>query len=375
MAGIYIHIPFCKQACNYCNFHFSTSLRKKEDFLLALQKEIVLQKDYLQGEKIETVYFGGGTPSILEVYEIQAIFNKINSVHEVVSDAEITLEANPDDLSEQKLKAFRQTPINRFSIGIQSFFEEDLKFMHRAHNAEEADRSIKTAQDVGFQNLTIDLIYGTPTMSNERWLENLQKATAFDIPHISSYCLTVEPKTVLEKQVKKGISKPVNEEKAAEQLEILMQNLVEKGYEHYEISNFAKPNCHAKHNSNYWLGKKYLGLGPSAHAYDGVSRQYNIANNSLYISSLQQNMLNFEKEILSSEQRYNEYILTTLRTKWGAHASEIQKIGNHFWMYFQAKSQIFIAKKQILEENNIFTLSKEGKMLADYIAVELFFEG
>jgi oxygen-independent coproporphyrinogen III oxidase len=373
MAGIYIHIPFCKQACNYCNFHFSTSLQKKDAFLKALEKEIILQKDYLQGEQIETIYFGGGTPSILSAIEIERIFEAINAIHRVVSDAEITLEANPDDLSREKLIAFGQTPINRFSIGIQSFFEEDLQFMHRAHNAEEAIRSIKTAQDVGFQNLTIDLIYGTPTMNNERWVQNLDKATLFDIPHISSYCLTVEPKTLLEKQVKKGLLKPVDDEKAVEQFEILMQNLTEKGFEHYEISNFAQPNCHARHNSNYWLGKKYLGLGPSAHAYDGVSRQYNIANNSLYISSLQQNNLNFEKEILSPTQRYNEYILVTLRTKWGAHATEIQKIGNEFWSHFQVKSKFFIEKKQILVENNVFTLSREGKMLADYIAVELFF--
>jgi oxygen-independent coproporphyrinogen III oxidase len=373
MAGIYIHIPFCKQACNYCNFHFSTSLQKKEAFLAALEKEIILQKDYLQGEKIETVYFGGGTPSILSATEILRIFENINSIHDIAQDAEITLEANPDDLSREKLLAFRQTPINRFSIGIQSFFEEDLKFMHRAHNAEEASASIKTAQDVGFENLTIDLIYGTPTMDNERWVQNLEKANLFDIPHISSYCLTVEPKTLLEKQVKKGVLKPVDEEKAAEQFEILMQNLSDKGFEHYEISNFAKPNCHARHNSNYWLGKKYLGLGPSAHAYDGVSRQYNISNNSLYISSLQQNMLNFEKEILNPTQRYNEYILVALRTKWGVQSSQIQKMGNEFWLHFQANSKSFIEKKQILVENNTFTLSKEGKMLADYIAVELFF--
>ncbi len=373
MAGIYIHIPFCKQACNYCNFHFSTSLQKKEDFLAALQKEIVLQKDYLQGEKIETVYFGGGTPSILSATEIQRIFESINAVHDIAEDAEITLEANPDDLSREKLLAFRQTPINRFSIGIQSFFEEDLQFMHRAHNAEEASRSIKTAQDVGFQNLTIDLIYGTPTMDNEHWIQNLDKATQFDIPHISSYCLTVEPKTLLEKQVKKGILKPVDDEKAAEQFEILIENLTEKGFEHYEISNFAKPDCHARHNSNYWLGKKYLGLGPSAHAYDGISRQHNIANNSLYIASLQQGILNFEKENLSSAERYNEYVLVALRTKWGAHASEIKKISNEFWLHFQAKSKPFIEKNQILANSDIFTLSKEGKMLADFIAIDLFY--
>jgi oxygen-independent coproporphyrinogen III oxidase len=373
MAGIYLHIPFCKQACNYCNFHFSTSLRKKNDLLEAMKNEILLQKDYLQGEKIESIYFGGGTPSILEVAEIQVLLDTIFSVHEVSQTAEITLEANPDDLTLEKLTAFKQTPINRFSIGIQSFFEEDLRFMNRAHDANEAENAIKSAQDVGFQNLTIDLIYGTPTLTDEKWLKNLEKALTFDIPHISSYCLTVEPKTPLEKQVKKGFLPNVNEDQSARQFVILMNFLEKNGFEHYEISNFSKPNHHAIHNSNYWLGKKYLGIGAAAHSYDTESRQYNIANNSLYIASLQQNNLNFEKEILTKTQQYNEYIMTALRTKWGAHLEKIKSFGKDFSKHFEKESQIFLQQKYILEKNAVYTLSKEGKMIADHIAVELFY--
>ncbi len=373
MAGIYVHIPFCKQACNYCNFHFSTSLRKKDDLLLALHKEFFLQKDYLQGEKIETIYFGGGTPSILDTAEIANLLEKIYALHEVSENAEITIEANPDDLTEQKLKALKnETNINRFSIGIQSFFDEDLTFMHRAHNASEAEKCIKLAQDIGFQNLSIDLIYGTPTMNDEKWRYNLDKAVAYNVPHISSYCLTVEPKTLLEKQVKRGLLKGVNEEQAAAQFEILMQTLENAGFEHYEISNFSKPDAHARHNSNYWLGQKYLGIGPSAHSYDGVSRQHNIANNQQYMTTLNDGVLNFEKENLSPAQRYNEYVLTTLRTKWGAHWSKIAAFDLEYSNHFKDNIFPFIEKKQVIESNGVYTLSREGRMLADYIAVELF---
>jgi oxygen-independent coproporphyrinogen III oxidase len=375
MAGIYLHIPFCKQACNYCNFHFSTSLRKKEDLLRALKQELILQKDYVAGEKIETIYFGGGTPSILEVDELQKLIDTIFTLHEVNKDAEITIEANPDDLSRAKLVALKQhTPINRFSIGVQSFFEEDLKFMNRAHNSEEAKRCIKTAQDVGFQNLTIDLIYGTPTMSNEQWRENLSKAIAFDIPHISSYCLTVEPKTPLEKQVKKGLRQAINDEQAAVQFEILMQTLENEGFEHYEISNFSKPNQHARHNSNYWLGKKYLGIGPSAHSFNGNSRQHNIANNQQYIDALAGNRLNFELENLNIEERYNEYILTTLRTKWGTNLSNIAVFGDNFLTHFKKNITPFVVQQQVIEKDGNYQLSRSGKLLADYITVALFWE-
>jgi oxygen-independent coproporphyrinogen III oxidase len=374
MAGIYIHIPFCKQACNYCNFHFSTSLSKKNDFLAALQTELTLQKNYLQHTPIETIYFGGGTPSLLSISEIEHIFETIFKNYDIANNAEITLEANPDDLSTDKLRALATTPINRLSIGIQSFFDDDLAFMRRAHNAAEAEKSIKVAQDIGFQNLTIDLIYGTPTMNNERWRQNIQKALAFDTPHISSYCLTVEPKTLLEKQIKKGELRNVNDENAALQFEILIDDLTDNGYEHYEISNFSKPNCHARHNSNYWLGVPYLGAGPSAHSFDGFTRQHNIANNSLYISHLQQNKLCYEVENLTLAQRYNEYILTTLRTKWGAEEQKIKVFGATFWQYFALHVQSFLNDETVVLQNGIYTLSKKGKMIADYIAVALFFE-
>jgi len=374
LAGLYLHIPFCKQACHYCNFHFSTSLKQKDAMVQAILEELVLRKDYIGSESLDTIYFGGGTPSLLTQTDLGLIFEKINQLFTVDEKAEITLEANPDDLSKQKLIKLKNTPINRLSIGVQSFFEEDLQFMNRAHNANEAKTCIQNAQTIGFNNLTIDLIYGSPTMTNARWVQNIQTVLDFDIPHISCYCLTVEPNTALAHFVKKGKAEPVDEEKAAQQFEVLMATLKKAGYEHYEISNFAKPDWHARHNSNYWLGATYLGVGPAAHSFNSTSRQWNVAHNTQYIQAITNKQPAFEKEILSKEQQYNEYILTALRTKWGCNLAKITHWGNDFKAHFEKISTDYITQGLIQQKNNIFTLTDKGKLLADKIAMELFLD-
>ena len=320
MPGIYIHIPFCKKACHYCDFHFSTSLQNKKTFLSALGKEIEIQKKFFEKETatvINTVYFGGGTPSLLSYDELAVIFEKLNAHFTISPTAEITLEANPDDLNSAKLKELTASPINRLSIGIQSFYEDDLKWMNRAHNAEQAISSVKGAQDKGLENITIDLIYGIPTLDNTKWKNNLQKAFELSVPHISAYCLTVEPRTALADMIKKKKVLNINEQQSIEHFTILVEEMKQHNFVQYEISNFCKNKRYSKHNSNYWKGESYLGLGPSAHSFDGKNRQWNVSNNALYINSLTNNKINFEREELSEKKRYNEYILTTLRTMWG----------------------------------------------------------
>ena len=340
----------------------------------AIIKEIALQKEYLQGEQLQSVYFGGGTPSLLTIRDVEKIFDTIHQYHSVAADAEITLEANPDDLTIQKLKDLSKTAINRLSIGTQSFFEKDLKWMNRAHTAQEAKTCIQAAQDNGFENITIDLIYGTPTTTNEMWEENIQTAIQLNIPHLSCYCLTVEPDTALDHFVKKGTKEAVDEEKAAQQFEILMDLSARAGYEHYEISNFAKPDRHARHNSNYWLGASYLGIGPSAHSFNGNSRQWNIAHNTKYIKALQENQLTFEKELLTTDQQYNEYILTALRTKWGCQLQKIKAWGVQYEQYFLKTVEPYLKEQLIQESRQTYTLSSKGKLLADRIAMNLFIE-
>ncbi len=340
----------------------------------AILKEIDLQKNYLSDTTIDTIYFGGGTPSLLNERDLNLFFEKINQRYTVAADAEITLEANPDDLTLEKLKVFKSTPINRLSIGVQSFSEEDLKYMNRAHNVTEATRCIQNAQAIGFDNLTVDLIYGSPTTSNEQWEQNVQQLFDFQIPHLSCYCLTVEPGTALDHFVKKGKAQPVDENKSAHQFEVLMQMMESNGYDHYEISNFAKPNMHARHNSNYWFGKSYYGAGPSAHSFNGKSRQWNIANNALYMKALEKNELAFEKEILSDEQQYNEYVMTSLRTMWGCDFEKIKSWGVDFKNHFLKQADIFLGNKTMKQEGNNFILTRKGKLLADNISMELFFE-
>lgn len=380
MSGIYIHIPFCKQACHYCDFHFSTSLKYKDDFIKALLKEIELQAKYLKEDSssiketgVETIYFGGGTPSILGQEDIFRIFDQLAKHHNILPEAEITLEANPDDLNSNKLKLLKQTPVNRLSIGIQSFHEEDLKWMNRAHNATEGLNAIHRSRDMGFENLTIDLIYGFPGLSDEKWEENLKTAIGLAIPHISSYCMTVEPRTALADFIQKGKATPMDEEQAARHFEMLTYHLKNNDYEHYEISNFCKKEHYSRHNSNYWKGKKYLGLGPSAHSFNGSSRQWNVANNQSYITSLNRGHLTFEKEVLSITQKYNEYVLTTLRTMWGTSLDVINEVfGKDFMDHITKEAQIHIEKEWLISENNTFYLSEQGKLMADKIASDLF---
>jgi oxygen-independent coproporphyrinogen-3 oxidase len=373
MAGIYIHIPFCKQACHYCDFHFSTSLQNKSSFLNALKIEIALRKKYLENEMISTIYFGGGTPSLLSKIELIDIFDTLNQHFMIHPEAEITLEANPDDLTELKINELKETPVNRLSIGIQSFYDDDLKLMNRAHSSEEALKAVKLAQANGFDNITIDLIYGIPTLTHHHWRNNLQIAFALNVKHISAYCLTVEPKTALAHQVKAGSVKNVDEQHSSEQFEIMLEAMHNNDFVQYEISNFCKEGAYSKHNSSYWLKEKYLGLGPSAHSFNGSSRQWNISNNALYIKSLDKGELNFEKEELTIDQCYNEYILTSLRTIWGIDLDYIeQAFGNGYLNFFLAEVDPYIQSGHVLNEEKKLYLSDKGKLIADKISSDLF---
>lgn len=371
---IYFHIPFCKQACHYCDFHFSTSLKYKEEMLHALAKELAMRSDYLEDTKISSIYFGGGTPSILEASDIQRLIDQVAQYYDIDSTAEITLEANPDDLTAQKTKALRDTAINRFSIGIQSFFEEDLLWMNRAHNAQEADASIKRVQDAGFENMTCDLIYGYPLLSNEKWKSNIDKLVKLRVPHISSYAMTVEKKTALAHQIKMGRTAPILEEQAGAQMQMLISSLIDDGYEHYEISNFARHGHYAQHNTNYWRGKHYLGIGPSAHSYNGNSRSWNIANNAKYISAIQEGYSSQETEILTLTDQYNEYVMTSLRTMWGIAPQHIQRrFGTDYLAHFTEEIYAFVTQGNVLlDTDGCYKLSDKGKLLADFIASELF---
>ncbi len=374
MAGLYFHIPFCKQACHYCNFHFSTSLRYKSEMVAALIRELELRLDYLPQRKLSSVYFGGGTPSLLTAAELAQIFTAIQKHFQIDADAEITLEANPDDLNASTLKELAASPINRLSIGIQSFSEADLRYMNRAHNAQEALQCIDMAQREGFEQLTVDLIYGAPTTSDEQWAENLARTLAFGIPHLSCYALTVEPNTALDHFIKKGKAAAVEEEKAARHFEYLVATTTGHGYQHYEISNFALPNRYARHNTSYWQGEAYLGIGPSAHSFDGKSRQWNRAHNAQYLKAIAADTLLFEREELTTAQRYNEYLLTGLRTMWGVQIDKIAAFGESYQQYFLQQSKTFIDQDQMLVESGQYRLSNAGKLLADRIAMELFWE-
>ena len=373
MAGIYLHIPFCKKACHYCDFHFSTSPQYKDQMVKALRSEIILRKDYTGQEQIETIYFGGGTSSLLSADELQVLISEITNHYPVSSSAEITLEANPDDLNPQKVKELRQTLINRFSIGVQSFFEEDLKWMNRAHNAREAQSAVKRVQDAGFENITVDLIYGYPLLSDDKWKSNIQQLIELQVPHISSYSITVEPATALASFIHSGKQKPMDETQSAGQFLMLMEQLQEAGFEHYEISNFAKPGMYSRHNSNYWQGVPYLGIGPSAHSYNGDTRQWNVSNNSRYIEAIQQKKIPSEIETLSTENRVNEFIMTSLRTSWGMNLDTISKqFGSDYAAEIQNGLEPFLDKSWIITKDQIVTLTTEGKLFADHIASELF---
>ncbi|WP_317193454.1 radical SAM family heme chaperone HemW [Aureibaculum flavum] len=365
-------MPFCKQACHYCDFHFSTSLQRKEEMIQAIAKEIVLRKSELN-EVIETIYFGGGTPSLLSTEELHYLIDTVYKNYSVIEHPEITLEANPDDLTKEKIQELAISPVNRLSIGIQSFFEEDLQTMNRSHNSEQAKNCLEEATR-HFDNITVDLIYGIPNMSNERWQENLQTVFDFGINHISSYALTVEPKTALASFIRSGKYPNVSEELALEHFNILVAATEKNGFVNYEVSNFGKPNYFSKHNTSYWLGKSYLGFGPSAHSFNGKQRSWNVSNNIKYNKALRDNIIPNETETLSQNDVFNETIMIGLRTIWGI---DLKHIENHFSTSFKdkliANADKFIQKELLeLTKDQKLKITKKGRFLADGIASDLF---
>jgi oxygen-independent coproporphyrinogen-3 oxidase len=371
VAGIYLHIPFCKQACHYCDFHFSTSLKRKSEMIQAIADELMLRKNEIS-ETVETIYFGGGTPSLLTIVEIQFLIHTIQQNFEVTELPEITLEANPDDLTEEKILELADSPINRLSIGIQSFFEDDLKFMNRSHSASESKDCLSVANR-HFENITIDLIYGVPNMSIEKWKENLKITFDFGVNHISSYALTVEPKTALDVFIKSGKFPPLDEQLASDHFDILVEETKKNGLVHYEISNFGKPNYYSKHNTSYWQGKQYLGVGPSAHSFKGKERSWNVSNNAKYIKSIQDKILPREVEILSINDQFNEYVMTGLRTIWGVSLDKVEQEYGETYKIHLINGVEGYERMGLLEiNNNIVIATQKGKFLVDGIASELF---
>ncbi|MGZ3851652.1 MAG: radical SAM family heme chaperone HemW [Flavisolibacter sp.] len=372
MAGIYLHIPFCKQACTYCNFHFSTSLHYKDDLVKSLSVEAEREKEYLGAETVNTIYFGGGTPSILEVPDLEFLISNLFKQYSVAPGAEVTLEANPDDITSEKLAAWKKIGINRLSIGVQSFFEEELKWMNRAHNAEEAINNLQLARKE-FDNITIDLIYGSPLLTDEMWKQNVQRAIDMDIPHLSCYALTVEEKTPLHKLINSSKVADVDNDKQARQFLLLMEWLRANGYEHYEVSNFAKPGYRSRHNSSYWKGEKYLGMGPSAHSYNGSERRWNVANNTIYIKAINEGSNQREVEILTTTQKLNEFIMISLRTSEGIDLEKLEaEFGVQEKMRLLQQVKKFAKHGLIQTKQSFIHLTDEGMLRADGIASELF---
>ena len=373
MAGVYIHIPFCKQACFYCDFHFSTNQSVKEELIEAIARELSLQKDYLQGEPIETIYFGGGTPSLLTKKDLEAILHSVHKNYSIAGLPEVTLEANPDDLNEEKIVALKEAGINRISLGVQSFDNTILKFLNRAHTGEDALASIDLLRKHGSNNLSIDLIHSIPGQDDLMLRKNLEKILAIAPAHISVYSLTIEEKTVFGKRASRGFLSPIDEAQAAGQFEIAMDTLVDHGYQHYEISNFCLPGFASKHNSSYWQQKKYLGVGPSAHSFDGESRQFNVSNNHHYVKSLSQEKIPFEKETLTLENKINEYIFTSLRTSRGCSLAFLKSnYGYELDLIRPAYLQSITEFGYVTLSNQLLVLTRKGKLLADKIASDLF---
>ncbi len=372
MAGLYLHIPFCKKSCHYCNFHFSTSDKNKAEVIASLCKELGLRAKELKGAVLESIYFGGGTPSLLSKGDLDLIFHTIGQNFQLIPTAEITLEANPDDLSLQKIKQLAATPINRLSIGIQSFFESDLKTMNRAHTAKEAHKSLMKAREY-FNNISIDLLYGMPQMSAVRWKKNLQMAFGLKVQHLSCYAMTVEPKTALEHFIKTHQYPPMDNSVAAAHFEILKAATVKAGFVHYEVCSFGKPGYFSRHNSSYWLGKSYLGLGPSAHSFDGHKRSWNVSNNSQYIKAIANNELPLTSEILTTENRFNEYLMTGLRTMWGVSLEYIEReFGSEFQSALLKNARSHVASENLVLENKHLKITPKGQFLSDGIASDLF---
>lgn len=375
MAGIYLHIPFCKQKCHYCNFFSLVSLKNKDAFLQALNREIALQKAYLNDEEVQTIYFGGGTPSMLSADEITLILQNLRQHYNIIPDVEITLEGNPDDLTNEKLNQFIQLGINRLSIGIQSFHSDDLVYLNRVHDSAQTKSVIKNAFAAGFEKLTIDLIYGIPTLTTEKWEANLDYFFSTGIKHLSAYALTVEPRTALAQLIRKNKVQPVDEQQSALHFELLMQRMEAAGFVHYEISNFALPGHYSKHNSLYWIGGNYLGLGPSAHSYNGISRQWNVSHLIKYIEMAGVSTAVYEKEILTLDQRYDEYVMTSLRTSWGCDLAHIRNaFGEKYSNYCLGLAQAALSKNHLKIEQNVLRLTTAGKLFADGIAANLFID-
>lgn len=369
-----MHIPFCRQACNYCNFHFTTSLRYKSELVDALCREMVLQQSFLAGAPVQTVYFGGGTPSLLTGAELQRLLETLRATFPVAEGAEITLEANPDDISAPVLQGWKAAGINRLSIGIQSFIEEELRWMNRAHSAVQATRCIEESLAAGFSNFSIDLIYGSPLLTDARWQQNVEQAVRYNIPHLSCYALTVEEKTPLHKLIAGKQLQPTESEQQARQFLLLMQWLAAAGYEHYEVSNFARPGYRSRHNSSYWQGEKYLGLGPSAHSYDGAVRRWNVANNQQYIRSVQGGPAAHEQEVLTPVQKLNEYIMVSLRTGEGLDLDRLQLMGGaQSSTTVEKKLRPFLANGWVRQSGASVQLTQHGMLMADGIAADLFF--
>jgi oxygen-independent coproporphyrinogen III oxidase len=372
MAGIYLHIPFCKQKCTYCDFHFSTTFQSYRGKMLdAIAKEIHLRAQEFQNDLVETIYFGGGTPSLLTQKELTNLFSVLLENHTISPSAEITLEANPDDISTQSLSEWKKLGFNRLSIGIQSFREEDLDWMNRAHSAEEAKKCVQLAQAEGFENISVDLIYGLPNLSKTTWINHIQTVIDFGVPHVSAYCLTVENKTLLEKKVQEGSIVPSDEDQQSDQFLLLVETLRKAGYEQYEISNFCLPGNESCHNSAYWKGNKYMGIGPSAHSFDGVNRRFNVANNHQYMQFLQAGKAYFETEYLTPVMRFNEVILTGLRTKWGVQLNDLKAI-LPLSKNFLNQVEKFEKNGWLCATNETIFLENDGWLMADYMASELF---
>ena len=375
MSGIYIHIPFCRRKCIYCNFFSLASLKYKDRFLDALAEEIYLRKNYLDEKKVDSVYFGGGTPSILQVSEIQLILETLRKYFSLSSDCEITLEANPDDIEPQLLSEYLSIGINRLSIGVQSFFDDDLVYLNRIHSAQRAEESVRQAKDAGFSNFSLDLIYGIPTLTTNKWRKNLEKAFSLEVPHISAYSLTVEPKTALDLLIRKKTLPGPKEDHVLDHFRILLKRMKEHGFEHYEISNFCKKGYYSHHNSMYWNGGSYLGLGPSAHSFNGTSRQWNISNLVHYIDQVKKDESFFESEILTPVQKYNEYVMVSLRTMWGCELNKIKEnFGEEAAAHFTSLAARYLTSGEMVEVKGIYYLTDEGKLFADGIAADLFLE-
>lgn len=372
MSTIYIHIPFCKQACHYCDFHFSTKRDKQPDMVRALAKELVIRSEEAGGEPVNTIYFGGGTPSLLAEEELVFLMDTVFGNYNVAGDAEITLEANPDDLNESVMPALSKAGINRLSIGVQSFHERDLRLMNRAHSAREAEAGVRLAQQY-FENISIDLIYGIPNLPVEEWEVNLRKALSLEVPHISGYALTVEPGTALKRFIEKKIVPPVDDEATELHFTVMTELLEQHGFVQYEISNFGKPGFFSRNNSAYWQGQHYIGIGPSAHSYNGLKRSWNSSNNPGYLKSLELDIIPSTEELLSTKDRYNEYVMTGLRTIWGVSTERVKKeFGSKYYEYLLQQAGDYLERELLVLENQTLLTTKKGKFLSDGIASDLF---